>query len=165
MPCILYMLWEVTSDMREVTFRQIRVYLLGYVEYFFVFGSHDKFFSFSTKILKTSETDGSPHKCVSPRGWYPERDLNPHDRNWPREFKSLVSTDSTIWATARHAAYDETTTPPRDKGTEKRDESLVVRDSLPSTSQVPSTFDRFALGELSATTEDLTGAVITLLII
>ena len=131
MPCILYMLWEVTSDMREVTFRQIRVYLLGYVEYFFVFGSHDKFFSFSTKILKTSETDGSPHKCVSPRGWYPERDLNPHDRNWPREFKSLVSTDSTIWATARHAAYDETTTPPRDKGTEKRDESLVVRDSPP----------------------------------
>ena len=33
--------------------------------------------------------------------------MNPHDRNWPREFKSLVSTDSTIWATAQCAAYDE----------------------------------------------------------
>ena len=121
MPSILYMLREVASDMCEVTFRQIGEYLLRYVEYFFVFGSHDEFFSFSTKILKTGETDRSPHKRVSPRDWYPERDLNPHDRNWPREFKSLVSTDSTIWATALRAAGDEPASPSRDKGTEKRD--------------------------------------------
>ncbi len=87
MPRILYMLREVTSDVSELTFRQIGEYLLRYVEYL---------------------------------GWYPERDLNPHDRNWPREFKSLVSTDSTIWATALRAACDELKAPPHDKGTEKK---------------------------------------------
>ena len=29
---------------------------------------------------------------------YPKRDLNPHSHHWPRDFKSLVSTDSTIRA-------------------------------------------------------------------
>lgn len=29
-----------------------------------------------------------------------ERDSNPHGHFWPRDFKSLVSTNSTIWATA-----------------------------------------------------------------
>ena len=28
-----------------------------------------------------------------------ERDSNPHGHSWPRDFKSLVSTDSTIRAT------------------------------------------------------------------
>ena len=67
MPRILYMLWEVTSDVSEVTFRQIGEYLLRYVEYFFVFGSHDIFFSFSTKILKTSNTESFPLKVASYR--------------------------------------------------------------------------------------------------
>ena len=30
---------------------------------------------------------------------YSKRDLNPHSHYWPRDFKSLVSTDSTIRAT------------------------------------------------------------------
>ena len=30
---------------------------------------------------------------------YSKRDLNPHSHHWPRDFKSLVSTDSTIRAT------------------------------------------------------------------
>ena len=29
---------------------------------------------------------------------YSKRDLNPHSHSWPRDFKSLVSTDSTIRA-------------------------------------------------------------------
>lgn len=29
-----------------------------------------------------------------------ERDSNPHSHYWPRDFKSLVSTDSTIRATS-----------------------------------------------------------------
>ena len=29
---------------------------------------------------------------------YSKRDLNPHSHHWPRDFKSLVSTDSTIRA-------------------------------------------------------------------
>ena len=30
--------------------------------------------------------------------WYREWDLNPHNHFWSRDFKSLVSTDSTITA-------------------------------------------------------------------
>ena len=37
---ILYMLWEVTSDMCEVTLREVGIYLLRDVEYFLIFGSH-----------------------------------------------------------------------------------------------------------------------------
>ena len=33
---------------------------------------------------------------------YRERDLNPHSHHWPKDFKSFVSTDSTI-----RAALDE----------------------------------------------------------
>ena len=60
MPCILYMLWEVTSNMCEVTLGQIGVDFLRYVEYFLVFGSHSDLLSFSTKILKKGET-AQPH--------------------------------------------------------------------------------------------------------
>ena len=28
----------------------------------------------------------------------PERESNPYGHHWPRDFKSLVSTNSTIWA-------------------------------------------------------------------
>ena len=34
--------------------------------------------------------------------WYSKRDLNPHSHHWPKDFKSFVSTDSTI-----RAALDE----------------------------------------------------------
>ena len=37
---ILYMLWEVTSDMCEITLREVGIYLLRDVEYFLIFGSH-----------------------------------------------------------------------------------------------------------------------------
>ena len=30
---------------------------------------------------------------------YSKRDLNPHSHHWPKDFKSFVSTDSTIRAT------------------------------------------------------------------
>ena len=30
----------------------------------------------------------------------PERESNPYGHHWPRDFKSLVSTNSTIWAFA-----------------------------------------------------------------
>ena len=30
--------------------------------------------------------------------WYSKRDLNPHSHHWPKDFKSFVSTDSTIRA-------------------------------------------------------------------
>ena len=33
--------------------------------------------------------------------WYSKRDLNPHSHHWPKDFKSFVSTDSTI-----RAAFD-----------------------------------------------------------
>ena len=32
---------------------------------------------------------------------YRERDLNPHSHHWPKDFKSFVSTDSTIAAQNR----------------------------------------------------------------
>ena len=32
---------------------------------------------------------------------YRERDLNPHSHHWPKDFKSFVSTDSTITAQNR----------------------------------------------------------------
>ena len=99
MSCTLYMLREVTSNMCEVTLGQIGVDFLRYVEYFLVFGSHSDLLSFSTKILKKGETDAPVGQALPRVEQYPERDLNPHDRNWSREFKSLVSTDSTIWAT------------------------------------------------------------------
>ena len=42
---------------------------------------------------------------------YSKRDLNPHSHCWPRDFKSLVSTDSTIRATLqRTRAENETRT-------------------------------------------------------
>ncbi len=39
---------------------------------------------------------------------YSERDLNPHSHHWPKDFKSFVSTDSTIGATC--GAENETRT-------------------------------------------------------
>ena len=39
---------------------------------------------------------------------YSKRDLNPHSHHWPKDFKSFVSTDSTIRATLR--AENETRT-------------------------------------------------------
>ena len=39
-----------------------------------------------------------------------KRDLNPHSHYWPRDFKSLVSTDSTIRAACQKRAENETRT-------------------------------------------------------
>ena len=36
---------------------------------------------------------------------YRERDLNPHSHHWPKDFKSFVSTDSTIAAQNRLQRY------------------------------------------------------------
>ena len=55
MPGALYMFRQIASHVSEVTLREIRVYLLRYVEYFLVFGSHNDFLAFSTKILKLGE--------------------------------------------------------------------------------------------------------------
>ena len=41
---------------------------------------------------------------------YSKRDLNPHSHYWPRDFKSLVSTDSTIRAAFQRRAENETRT-------------------------------------------------------
>ena len=38
------------------------------------------------------------NQVINSRFLYPKRDLNPHSHHWPRDFKSLVSTDSTIRA-------------------------------------------------------------------
>ena len=37
---------------------------------------------------------------------YRERDLNPHSHHWPKDFKSFVSTDSTIAAQNRLQRYN-----------------------------------------------------------
>ncbi len=39
--------------------------------------------------------------------WYRERDLNPHSHHWPKDFKSFVSTDSTIAAQNRVQRYNK----------------------------------------------------------
>ena len=38
---------------------------------------------------------------------YRERDLNPHSHHWPKDFKSFVSTDSTIAAQNRVQRYNK----------------------------------------------------------
>ena len=38
---------------------------------------------------------------------YRERDLNPHSHHWPKDFKSFVSTDSTIAARNRVQRYNK----------------------------------------------------------
>ena len=38
---------------------------------------------------------------------YRERDLNPHSHHWPKDFKSFVSTDSTIAAQNRLQRYNK----------------------------------------------------------
>ena len=54
---------------------------------------------FSQTYFVTAEkrrtADNTP---IISRPSYPKRDLNPHSHHWPRDFKSLVSTDSTIRA-------------------------------------------------------------------
>ena len=46
---------------------------------------------------------------------YPKRDLNPHSHHWPRDFKSLVSTDSTI-----RASYSKNKSGKRDSNSRPR---------------------------------------------
>ena len=41
---------------------------------------------------------------------YRERDLNPHSHHWPKDFKSFVSTDSTIAAQNRVQRYNKKST-------------------------------------------------------
>ena len=41
---------------------------------------------------------------------YRERDLNPHSHHWPKDFKSFVSTDSTIAAQNRVQRYNKNCT-------------------------------------------------------
>ncbi len=42
----------------------------------------------------------TPQNQMIKRGsLYSKRDLNPHDHHWSKDFKSFVSTDSTIRAT------------------------------------------------------------------
>ncbi len=46
-------------------------------------------------------------KCSHVVFQYRERDLNPHSHHWPKDFKSFVSTDSTIAARNRVQRYNK----------------------------------------------------------
>ena len=46
-------------------------------------------------------------KCSHVVFQYRERDLNPHSHHWPKDFKSFVSTDSTIAAWNRVQRYNK----------------------------------------------------------
>ncbi len=46
-------------------------------------------------------------KCSHVVFQYRERDLNPHSHHWPKDFKSFVSTDSTIAARNRLQRYNK----------------------------------------------------------
>ena len=46
------------------------------------------------------------HVASSFYSWYREWDLNPHSRFGPKDFKSFVSTDSTIAASKTVQRYD-----------------------------------------------------------
>ncbi len=51
-----------------------------------------------TMVYKNKEDEplgSSSSVCMCP-----ERESNPYGHHWPRDFKSLVSTNSTIWAVA-----------------------------------------------------------------
>ena len=50
------------------------------------------------------------NQMIKRHSLYSKRDLNPHSHHWPRDFKSLVSTDSTIRAAFQRRAENETRT-------------------------------------------------------
>ncbi len=54
-------------------------------------------------LLFVCIAERSSDLCVGRPLLYREWDLNPHSHFWPKDFKSFVSTDSTIAASLRHA--------------------------------------------------------------
>ena len=55
-------------------------------------------FPLNKKLYAAKKREGSPKRAVSLPCRCPERESNPYGHHWPRDFKSLVSTNSTIWA-------------------------------------------------------------------
>ena len=51
-----------------------------------------------TYFVTAEKRRTADNTSIISRPSYPKRDLNPHSHHWPRDFKSLVSTDSTIRA-------------------------------------------------------------------
>ena len=68
-------------------------------DFLLVFVSWTFYVSPLTPLAKTNLTAPlSKLRCFYVVFQYRERDLNPHSHHWPKDFKSFVSTDSTIAA-------------------------------------------------------------------
>ena len=84
----VYCIWKP----QQAPYIALKVGVLSFVYTLFIPGK-----------IKTTE-----NQMINSRFVYPKRDLNPHSHFWPKDFKSFVSTDSTIRASFR--AENETRT-------------------------------------------------------
>ncbi len=68
-----------------------------------------------TYFVTAEKRRTADNTSIISRPSYPKRDLNPHSHHWPRDFKSLVSTDSTI-----RASYSKNKSGKRDSNSRPR---------------------------------------------